>query len=238
MKFPNSKYLRWYESIITHAKHRVNTFPIERHHILPKSIGGSNDSSNIVKLSYREHFLCHLLLTKMTQGTERRKMLYALWMMRLKGRKTSTTRTDENLKKNSRWYAKTKALLSGENCYMYGVPKTEETKLKISNKLKGRIVPEHVIDKLKLTISTKDFKAKRYGKEWKQTASNMQKGLRACTWVLQDPLKETHVTKTLFEFCNTHNLVYETIQASWKFHREIKSGSSKGWKVLSKENWK
>ena len=37
----------------------------EKHHILPKSIGGLDIADNIVKLSPREHFICHLLLAKM-----------------------------------------------------------------------------------------------------------------------------------------------------------------------------
>ena len=36
----------------------------EYHHILPKSLGGSDDKNNLVNLSAREHFICHLLLTK------------------------------------------------------------------------------------------------------------------------------------------------------------------------------
>lgn len=36
----------------------------ECHHILPKSLGGSDDKNNLVNLSAREHFICHLLLTK------------------------------------------------------------------------------------------------------------------------------------------------------------------------------
>lgn len=36
----------------------------ECHHILPKSLGGSNDKNNLVNLTAREHFICHLLLTK------------------------------------------------------------------------------------------------------------------------------------------------------------------------------
>lgn len=36
----------------------------ERHHIIPKSIGGTNDTSNIAILTYREHFIAHWLLTK------------------------------------------------------------------------------------------------------------------------------------------------------------------------------
>lgn len=34
----------------------------ENHHIIPSSLGGSNDNCNLVRLSYREHFICHVLL--------------------------------------------------------------------------------------------------------------------------------------------------------------------------------
>ena len=55
----------------------------ERHHIQPKSLGGTNDKENLVKLTAREHFICHWLLVKMyNKGTtERNKMLCALWRM-------------------------------------------------------------------------------------------------------------------------------------------------------------
>ena len=54
----------------------------ERHHIIPQSLGGSNDKSNLVYLSCREHFLCHWLLVKMTEGEYYHKMVYALMGMR------------------------------------------------------------------------------------------------------------------------------------------------------------
>lgn len=54
----------------------------ERHHIIPQSLGGSNDKSNLVYLSCREHFLCHWLLVKMTEGESYHKMVYALMGMR------------------------------------------------------------------------------------------------------------------------------------------------------------
>lgn len=55
----------------------------EKHHIIPKSLGGTNDKENIAKLTAREHFICHWLLVKMyDKGTvERNKMLCALWRM-------------------------------------------------------------------------------------------------------------------------------------------------------------
>lgn len=42
----------------------------EIHHILPRSMGGSNDKSNLVKLTYREHFFAHLLLYKIHRNKE------------------------------------------------------------------------------------------------------------------------------------------------------------------------
>lgn len=36
----------------------------ERHHIVPKSLGGSNDAANLVKLTPEDHFFAHLLLAK------------------------------------------------------------------------------------------------------------------------------------------------------------------------------
>ena len=36
----------------------------ETHHIIPKSEGGSNDKSNLVNLTAREHYIAHLLLWK------------------------------------------------------------------------------------------------------------------------------------------------------------------------------
>jgi hypothetical protein len=55
----------------------------EKHHIIPKSLGGSNDSNNIVKLTPREHYIAHLLLTKMFPKGSRDeyKMLCAFMMM-------------------------------------------------------------------------------------------------------------------------------------------------------------
>ena len=52
-----------------------------KHHIIPKSLGGSDDACNLVSLTAREHFVCHLLLTKMLTDGNRHKMVYALHML-------------------------------------------------------------------------------------------------------------------------------------------------------------
>lgn len=79
--FMENKYTRWYYSIINNAQTRTTLEYSEKHHIIPKSLGGSNAKSNLVALTAKEHFICHLLLTKMVEGMNRRKMLFGLWRM-------------------------------------------------------------------------------------------------------------------------------------------------------------
>ena len=58
-------YQRQYDLLINKAKARGNVDGYkERHHILPKALGGSNELSNLVELTAREHFIAHLLLAK------------------------------------------------------------------------------------------------------------------------------------------------------------------------------
>jgi 5-methylcytosine-specific restriction endonuclease McrA len=42
----------------------------ERHHIIPKSMGGTDDVANIARLTAREHFIAHVLLAKIYGGNQ------------------------------------------------------------------------------------------------------------------------------------------------------------------------
>lgn len=75
-----NKYTTWYNNIIQRAKSRDLSRPYEKHHVIPKSLGGNNLKENI-KLTSHEHFVCHLLLTKMVEGKNKEKMIYAAWSM-------------------------------------------------------------------------------------------------------------------------------------------------------------
>ena len=54
---------------------------VEKHHIIPESLGGPNSKDNLVKLTAREHFVAHLLLVKMVEKGSKRKMAWALHRM-------------------------------------------------------------------------------------------------------------------------------------------------------------
>ena len=78
MIFLDNKYTRWYYNIIDHRKKNIFEGYTENHHIIPSCMGGSNKKDNLIRLTAREHFICHLLLVKMTTGREKNKLWYAL----------------------------------------------------------------------------------------------------------------------------------------------------------------
>ena len=122
-----NKYHNWYFKIIIKAQSegRVKGGDIkyENHHIIPKSMGGSNAKDNLVLLTEREHYMTHLLITKHTTNSSLHKMLYAF--MRMKGKSKNSHMYDSCRKKLS-------TMSSGENNPNYGLKHSHETKRKIS----------------------------------------------------------------------------------------------------------
>ena len=72
-------YKKHYDLLIEKSNSRKIGGYLEEHHIIPKCLGGSNDKSNIVKLTPEEHFLAHKLLTKIYPNNL--KLLYAFNFM-------------------------------------------------------------------------------------------------------------------------------------------------------------
>lgn len=67
-----------YNLLIEKRKKSVPEGIVEKHHIVPKCLGGSDDVSNIVSLTPREHFVAHWMLTKIYDD---RKIVYAFFCM-------------------------------------------------------------------------------------------------------------------------------------------------------------
>lgn len=66
--------------IVEKARTRILDGYGETHHVIPTSLGGSNTKQNKVKLTAREHFICHHLLTKMVESKDHmHKMAHAWW---------------------------------------------------------------------------------------------------------------------------------------------------------------
>lgn len=58
-------YTQHYELLIARAKGRKITGYIERHHIVPRCLGGTDLPENLVNLTAEEHYVAHQLLMKM-----------------------------------------------------------------------------------------------------------------------------------------------------------------------------
>jgi hypothetical protein len=132
-------YLKIYKSIINKAKSRNLTKYNEKHHIIPKCMNGTNDKTNIVKLTPKEHFICHRLLSEIYPNNNGLK--YALWcMIHMKNKNQN-----RNYKISSKTYNQIKIEISkinsenntGDKNGFYGKKHTKETIKILSDKRKG-----------------------------------------------------------------------------------------------------
>ena len=72
-------YQKIYTQIIERAENRILESYKEKHHIIPKCLGGDNTQTNIVELTAREHFICHMLLCEI--HPKEHKLQHALFLM-------------------------------------------------------------------------------------------------------------------------------------------------------------
>lgn len=85
MKGKNMNYLKIYNSLI-HKRKIIQpliknpNMITELHHIIPRSISFDDSKSNLVRLTSKEHFICHLLLVKIYENdpVNYNKMLAAI----------------------------------------------------------------------------------------------------------------------------------------------------------------
>ena len=141
-------YKKIYDQIIERAKCRDLEGYSEKHHILPKCMGGSDSKDNIVSLTAREHYICHHILHILYPDNN--KLFYAFRTMC----KMKNKYQDRNIKISSRMFEylriehskRLKEGLSpffnmkqiGESNGMFGKKHTEEAKKEMSESRKGR----------------------------------------------------------------------------------------------------
>lgn len=144
-------YQKLYNNIISNP---ITTGYTEKHHIVPKSLGGTDDESNLIQVSARQHFLLHWLLIKMHTGDNRKKMVHAFMCMKAdrnnRGRVTSRVfeyyrqEYAESLTGRKRapfskeWRLKLSKASAGKNNGMYGKTHSDKTKQLMSKKAKLR----------------------------------------------------------------------------------------------------
>jgi hypothetical protein len=143
--FIQNKYYRWYYSIVNFRKQHAPEGYSENHHIVPRSLGGSNKKDNIVKLTAKEHFICHRLLVKMVEGRDKMKMSYAIRCMMLKEnphqqRYKITSNKYRSIVEKTKMHIS--EFLKGENNPYYGKTHSSEVRQKMKEKRSQQVMPK------------------------------------------------------------------------------------------------
>jgi len=146
-------YQRIHDAIIDRARNRKLQGYREQHHVIPRCLGGTDDKSNLVELTAREHFIVHKLLCELFPNES--KLVYAYWAM---CNKQGSKKMIRDYKVSSREYERAKHMFAEYSSKLHsgkvawnlglktnkpswnrGITHSDETKRKIGLKSKGRI---------------------------------------------------------------------------------------------------
>lgn len=190
-------YQRIYNQLVKRAQNRTLEGYKEKHHIIPKCLGGSNDKENLVELTAREHFLCHILLCEIYP--KENKLKYALWCM-VNGKHKSL---NNNFIPNSRLY----------EIARLGFIKAH-TGFKFTDEMKSKIgLPKG----FKYSIESKNkMKLSKLGRKvtWGEKISEGKKGVpRKITWgdkISKSKINKTYNTRHVEQICPITHQVLNT----------------------------
>ena len=254
MIFQDNKYTKTYLALV--EKRRASPLSkaddyAESHHVIPKSLGGSNRKDNLVLFTPREHFVAHLLLTKMTVGDAKRKMNFAFYSMR-RGTKTMPRYTPnshlfaifaKNIKRE--FTAETRAKMSAAQ--KARDPFTDEHKKNLSTGIKASYTPElrelrssmqKGVPKSEATklLMSKNGKGKIMPESHREAARQRRgsKSGRSKLWSILSPDNKCYLTEAAGDFCLEHGISYFALRnkAVTKDSSPVRRGDTKGWSVL------
>lgn len=138
-----------YYDIIENAKKQTRQKGItyyELHHIIPKSMGGTNKKENLVLLTPKEHFICHRLLIEIYKNDHIKyiSMLRAFIMLASKNnhqtKRYINSRSYESIK--NQLYGNN-GILTGNNSTFFGKTHSDKTKKILSEAKKGSSNPQY-----------------------------------------------------------------------------------------------
>lgn len=162
-------YQKHYDNLIKTRKEKCSFGNLEyweKHHIVPKCLGGTNDQENLVLLTAREHCLAHWLLYKMAKNTnEKIRLGYAFSAMYM---------LDNNTKRSglNKYYNLIKNIyVLNAKLNHTGRIVSEETRKKLSIANTGKKRSEEVRQKIRETNAGKEL-----SEEVRQKISNATKG--------------------------------------------------------------
>ena len=169
----NETYHQYIERILLERKNvKDETQYMERHHILPRCMGGTDEDDNLIWLYAEEHYYAHELLA--FENNENESILHAWWMMSNRFSECVSAEQYAQLKNDfCNMMIKNN---TGELNPFYGKQHSEDYKKHISEKLKGRIFTEEHKRKLSESRIGKYMGAENgfYGKHWSEKDKEKQ----------------------------------------------------------------
>lgn len=188
-----------HDRIIEFARNREKPDISERHHIWPKSLGGTNLKDNMVYLTLREHYIVHHLLSKIYDGVYPEIQLMFISM-----------KCFCNGIYNGRSYQNHKSVVHAKIKAYQDIPGVKE------KRINGRIGSKHT-EETKEFISSVNL-GKIHTQEFKDNASKRFKGI---------PKSEEHKKKIGNAQIGSKNHMYGTLP--WENPSAIKYGSVDFW---------
>ncbi len=144
-------YKKHYELLISSRKDRkiIKGEYYETHHIVPKSMGGSNDVNNLIKLTAKEHFIAHWLLWRIYKNKE---MAFAFHLLvhNNKNHTITSSRVYEECK-----LARRPFIIENNQKYHKGKELSKEQKEKISEIFKNLKRTKTHCDKISKSLTGK-----------------------------------------------------------------------------------
>lgn len=136
-------YSKIYGSLIERAKYRdLSGSYYERHHIIPRCMGGTNEPGNIVRLTAEEHFVAHELLVKIHPKENRLVYGMLAMTMNINGKRPNN--------KTFGWIRRLIAKTLSED--RTGVPRNREMMEKIWAGWRGSSLLPHQVEKMKRSL--------------------------------------------------------------------------------------
>lgn len=145
-------YKKVYNELIDNAKAQHIEGYYETHHIVPKAEGGSDDNTNLVKLTARQHYIAHLLLAKIYDDFKMYSAVTFMQTGRIKSRKFKfNSRLYEKMREE---FAKKLSLYKkGKPTWNKGKKMSKEFCLKSSLAHKGIKLNQSSYDKMAASMS-------------------------------------------------------------------------------------
>lgn len=182
----------------------------ERHHIVPRCLGGSNSTSNLVLLTAIEHYNAHRLLALANPGNH--SLSHGWWRMCHLQDGTIINEIEHEQARQAHASA-----LSSRLKGKPGKPHSEQTKQKLSAINSGKTIPRDIVDKI--------TKANTGKKRTAEQVENLRKGQqnKESTWIYVTPEGEFASFREAAEsnLLSNSNLIYRCTNNTKGYSRKI-----------------